>query len=270
MMMGGSANEVKLAADGQNGLWVPSSLGLYYFDRRTERFTYRFQHNESNADSLNNNTVLSVHHDRNGVLWVGTENGGLNSLDFRQQQFVRYTHRPGDPNSLSAGRVKAIYQDRDGVLWVGFFPRALNRLDRRRPHHPLPSQHGRGEFARARHHRREHLQRCSGLSLGGQRANGVARLMNALGVSSNTGPTLTIPRAWFRRTFTRYSATERARCGWASKAVSAATIQQRTDSPLTGRFQTIRRAVNAAWVIYQDRSGNVVGRDVERHADPLR
>ncbi len=31
----------KLLADGQNGFWVPSSQGLYYFDRRTERFTYR-------------------------------------------------------------------------------------------------------------------------------------------------------------------------------------------------------------------------------------
>ena len=131
--MGGSASAT-LGADGQNGLWVPSSLGLYYFDRRTERFTYRFQHNESNADSLNNNTVVSVRHDRNGVLWVGTENGGLNILDFRQQQFVRYTHRPGDPNSLSAGRVKAIHQGPDGVLWVGFFPRALDRLDRTTGH----------------------------------------------------------------------------------------------------------------------------------------
>ena len=28
-----------LLDDGGNGFWVPSSLGLYYFDRRTERFT---------------------------------------------------------------------------------------------------------------------------------------------------------------------------------------------------------------------------------------
>ena len=35
---GGSVNN-KIVADGQNGLWVPSSEGLYYFDRRTGRFT---------------------------------------------------------------------------------------------------------------------------------------------------------------------------------------------------------------------------------------
>ncbi len=126
---GGSLNGT-LVAD-SNGLWVPSSQGLYYFDRPTERFTYRFQHDESNTDSLDSNAVFSVYRDRGGVLWVGTENSGLNILDFRQEQFVQFMHRPADPNSLSPGRVKAVYQDPNGVLWVGLFPRALDRFDRK-------------------------------------------------------------------------------------------------------------------------------------------
>jgi ligand-binding sensor domain-containing protein/signal transduction histidine kinase len=127
---GGSLNGT-LVADGQNGLWVPSSEGLYYFDLRTDRFTDRFQHDESNPDSLDSNAVFSVYRDRGGVLWVGTENAGLNVLNFRQQQFNSYRHRPGDSDSLSTGRVKAIYQDPDDVLWVGLFPRALDRVDRK-------------------------------------------------------------------------------------------------------------------------------------------
>jgi ligand-binding sensor domain-containing protein/signal transduction histidine kinase len=125
---GGSVNN-KVVADGQNGLWVPSSGGLYYFDRRTERFTYRFQHDETNPHSLDSDAILSVYQDRGGVLWVGTENAGLNILNFRQEEFGYHGHRPGDPSSLSPGRVKAIYQEPNGVLWVGFFPRALDRLD---------------------------------------------------------------------------------------------------------------------------------------------
>jgi PAS domain S-box-containing protein len=120
-----------LLADGQNGFWVPSSQGLYYFDRRTERFSYRFQHDETNPDSLNDNTVVSVYRDRGGLLWVGTRNGGLNLLDQRREQFGYYGHRPNSPNSLSAGKVTAIYEEPDGVLWVGFYPRGLDRLDRK-------------------------------------------------------------------------------------------------------------------------------------------
>jgi ligand-binding sensor domain-containing protein/signal transduction histidine kinase len=136
---GGSLNS-KLVADGQIGLWVPSSQGLYYFDRRIERFIYGFQHDDTNPDSLDSNAVFSVYKDRGGVLWVGTENAGLNILNLRQEQFVRYVHRPADPNSLSPGRVKAIYEDPNGALWVGLFPRALDRLDRKtgRITHYLP------------------------------------------------------------------------------------------------------------------------------------
>ena len=121
----------KLFDDRGKGLWVPSSVGLYYFDRRTEHMTRLFRHDESNPDSLSDNGVISIYQDRGGVLWVGTEKGGANVLNFQQKQFGRYMHRPGDPNSLSPGRVTAIYPDAKGILWIGSSPRALDRLDRK-------------------------------------------------------------------------------------------------------------------------------------------
>ena len=117
--------------DGQNGLWVASSQGLYHFDLRTEQFTYCFRHDDTNPDSLSDNKVVSIYRDKVGLLWIGTDSGGLNILDFRQEQFGFYRHRPGTPGSLSPGVVTAIYQNLKGILWVGFFPRALDKFDRR-------------------------------------------------------------------------------------------------------------------------------------------
>ena len=135
----GVANS-KFLVDGQNGLWVSSSQGLQYFDLRTEHFTNRFQHDQGNPDSLNDNVVVSVYLDRGGVLWLGTETGGLNLLNFRQEQFGLYRHRPSDPDSLSSGKVTAIHEEHDGVLWIGYFPRGLDKFDRRtkRVTHYLP------------------------------------------------------------------------------------------------------------------------------------
>ena len=120
-----------LLADGRDGFWVPSSQGLYYFDRHTKRFTRLLRHDETDPNGLNDNSVVSVYRDRAGLLWLGTEDGGLNILNLQEQQFGFYRHRPSDPNSLSSGRVTAVYQDADGILWVGFFPRALDKLDRK-------------------------------------------------------------------------------------------------------------------------------------------
>ena len=121
----------RFLADGPNGFWVASSLGLSYFDRRTERFARLFQHDRTQPDSLSDNNVVSIYRDRSGLLWVGTANGGVNILDLRQRQFSHYAHRPEEPKSLSPGRVSAIHEDSNGVLWVGSFPRALDRLDRK-------------------------------------------------------------------------------------------------------------------------------------------
>ncbi len=121
-------NRNTVLAEGRNGFWVPSSLGLSYFDRRSERFTL-FQHDRGDPDSLSDNGVVSIYRDRSGLLWVGTANG-VNILDLRQQRFRHYTYRPGRADSLSPGKATAIHEDSDGVLWVGVFPRGLDRVDR--------------------------------------------------------------------------------------------------------------------------------------------
>jgi signal transduction histidine kinase/ligand-binding sensor domain-containing protein/DNA-binding NarL/FixJ family response regulator len=132
-IVGGAAGVAssQILDDGQNGFWVASSLGLYHFDRQTERFTQQFQHDETNPDSLNDNYVVSIYQDRSGLLWVGTGTGGLNLLNFQQEQFGLNRHDPTDPNSFAPGAVTAIYEDPDGIVWVGYSPRALDRWDRK-------------------------------------------------------------------------------------------------------------------------------------------
>ena len=139
--------------DGQHGLWVASSQGLYHFDLQTEQFAYRFQHDETNPDSLDDNSVSSIYRDRAGLLWVGTETGGLNILDLRQGLFSSYRHRPDTPGSLSPGLVSAMHQDRDGILWAGFTPFALDRLDRKTGQvtHYLPGSGSKNAIGKGGH-----------------------------------------------------------------------------------------------------------------------
>ncbi len=119
-----------LLDDEQNGFWVPSRQGLFYFDRKTERFNQLYKFDETKPHSLNDNNVVSIYKDRVGLLWLGTENGGINILNFQQEQFGYYQHNSANPNSLSPGKVSQIYEDSDGILWLGYFPRVLDRFDR--------------------------------------------------------------------------------------------------------------------------------------------
>ncbi len=152
--------------DGQNGLWVASSQGIYHFDLQAEQFTDRFQHDDTNPDSLSDNKVVSLYRDRTDLLWIGTETGGLNILDFQQEQFALYRHRPGTPDGLSPGVVTAMYQDRKGIIWVGFLPRALDKFDRRTGHatHYFPSS-GNGNTLGQGSNLERHLRKRTRLSL---------------------------------------------------------------------------------------------------------
>lgn len=90
----------------------------------------RYRHDPDDPQSLSDNSVLSLHEDREGVLWIGTA-VGLDRMDRERGRFLRYQHDSDDPNTLGAGPVFSISDDRRGTLWVGVYGGGLSRLDRK-------------------------------------------------------------------------------------------------------------------------------------------
>ncbi len=70
----------------------------------------------SRSEGLSQGTVMAIHQDRQGFLWVGTEDG-LNRYD--GVRFKVYRHDPKRPDSLSSGSTTSIQEDALGRLWVG-------------------------------------------------------------------------------------------------------------------------------------------------------
>ena len=255
---GGSANSL-LAADGKKGLWVPSSLGLYYFDLRTEGFTYRFQHDATSTDSLDSNAILSVYQDRGGVLWVGTENAGVNVLDFQQEQFAVYSHHPDDPESISQGRVKAIYQEPNGALWAGFFPLALDRLDRRTGQvtHYAAKPDDKNALGNGTNIDAIYKDAVGYLWAGGG-GNGVDRLDERTGLFKRYRHNPDDPKSLIsNNVYTIYG--DRDGDIWVGQDGGISHYDPATDSFTNYRPFPDNPAilVNTVWVIYQDRSGTL-------------
>jgi signal transduction histidine kinase/ligand-binding sensor domain-containing protein/DNA-binding response OmpR family regulator len=130
-----SDNEVYSICEDQSGIvWVGThSRGLTKFTPQSEKApakTFRhYQHDPANPNSLSDNQVRSIYEDRQGTLWIGTNDEGLNRFDKKKNRFKRYRHDPGNPHSLGSNWVRAIYEDRLGILWIGTFLGGLNRYD---------------------------------------------------------------------------------------------------------------------------------------------
>ena len=87
----------------------------------------RFNH-LSQDDGLSQNAGLALLQDRNGYMWIGTQDG-LNRYD--GQTFTVYKNDPENPDSLSHNSVIAIAEDQEGMLWLGTWGGGLNRFDPR-------------------------------------------------------------------------------------------------------------------------------------------
>jgi len=65
---------------------------------------------------LSHNTVVALHQDQRGFLWIGTTDG-LNRYD--GYGFTVWRHDPSQPGGLPNNTVRTITEDADGFLWIG-------------------------------------------------------------------------------------------------------------------------------------------------------
>ena len=68
--------------------------------------------------------------DRSGLLWIGTEGGGISILNPATATFHHYTADPTQPQGMHGRIVTALYADHAGKLWVGTDGNGLNVIDR--------------------------------------------------------------------------------------------------------------------------------------------
>lgn len=87
---------------------------------------YRFV-GYNTANGLSQNSVHVIFQDKDGLLWIGTQDG-LNSFDGRK--FRVYKCNPKDTTTISDQFVLSIEEDALGFLWVGTRS-GLNKLDKR-------------------------------------------------------------------------------------------------------------------------------------------
>ncbi len=78
-------------------------------------------------DGLSNNIVYDIYQDREGYIWIATENG-LNRFD--GYSFKKFYHSRDDSSSLSSNIVRSITEDENGTLWIGTF-NGLNSFNRK-------------------------------------------------------------------------------------------------------------------------------------------
>jgi len=113
--------------DKDDDLWFTSSssdIGLFFL-KKSKWELYHFT-KESGKARLNNNIITSLVQDDNGLIWIGTDHGGINILNKKDFSVQYITENPDDDKSLSQNCVTTLYKDDNGIIWIGTFKKGID------------------------------------------------------------------------------------------------------------------------------------------------
>jgi two-component system, sensor histidine kinase ChiS len=114
----GLIQNIVLAAtkDHQGFLWFGTPVGLDRYDGYQFR---AFTNDPMDSTSISDNWINCICVSKNGDLWIGTQNGGLNKYNHLSGEFHSYKNIPGDSTSLPENEVTSLCEDATGTLWIG-------------------------------------------------------------------------------------------------------------------------------------------------------
>lgn len=110
-------------------LYGSFNKGLFIFD--PEKKSFKIIQKGNGEKSLNDNFVKAICEDKNGIIWLGTEKGGLNRLDPKTGNVKYFVNDPLNAFSISSNEINTIHPDKmdPNILWIGTNTGGLNKLD---------------------------------------------------------------------------------------------------------------------------------------------
>lgn len=120
---------LSIAIDRNNTAWFTTGgAGLAKYNNDGKSFTYYTPGPLKNAkifpryskqNHISDFSLYNVCFDKDGLLWIGTDFGGLCCFDKTKEHFESFSHSENDSKSISSNFVRFIYCDSRNNIWIG-------------------------------------------------------------------------------------------------------------------------------------------------------
>jgi signal transduction histidine kinase/ligand-binding sensor domain-containing protein/DNA-binding response OmpR family regulator len=119
--------DYKLFIDKDNDVWIyiTSDPGGLFFFKVSDKSMLHI-HKDALTCKLNTNSVRSIVQDEHGIIWIGTDHGGINLLDKKDFSIRYLLNNPDDDKSISQNSIVSMYKDKFGIIWVGSYKKGVN------------------------------------------------------------------------------------------------------------------------------------------------
>jgi ligand-binding sensor domain-containing protein len=111
-------NDVSFIAEGSaKNLWIAwYGAGFASFNKETKIFT---PYTDRTLRELSSTQTLTLHEDKFGLLWVGTQNRGIDVFKVSKGTIVKKHENLSDKKLLPSLNIRCFAEDLAGNLWIG-------------------------------------------------------------------------------------------------------------------------------------------------------
>lgn len=119
----GKSVSYSVFADKDNDLWfftTSTSMGVYYFSPEKKKQLKHFN-KDNNQNKLKSDIVYNVLQDNNGLIWIGTDHGGINIINKKDFKVTYLLNQDYNQKSIAQNAVPSLFKDNMGIIWAGTF-----------------------------------------------------------------------------------------------------------------------------------------------------
>jgi signal transduction histidine kinase/ligand-binding sensor domain-containing protein/CheY-like chemotaxis protein len=120
-------NSYHFIIDKDDDIWLfdkNNSSGAVFYNAADHNM--QFLSTKSGKGRLSSNELRSLVEDADGMIWIGTDHGGINIVNKKDFSVSLITHDPSDARSLCDNSITRLYSDDQGFIWAGTFKRGIS------------------------------------------------------------------------------------------------------------------------------------------------
>ncbi|MCW3806624.1 hybrid sensor histidine kinase/response regulator transcription factor [Plebeiibacterium marinum] len=111
--------------DAEKDIWFyGNNNGVYHFNNLTKN--WKHYSIDSNPVKLTSNIIKKIIQDDKGLIWIGTDHGGIDVLNKYSGEITKIYHQSGNPKSIAQNSITDLYMDNNNIIWIGTYKTGLS------------------------------------------------------------------------------------------------------------------------------------------------
>ena len=123
--LGADSLNAKIFIDYESDIWFyGNNKGVYHFD--TSVGAWNHYSVDSKKIELTSNIIRKIIQDDKGLIWVGTDHGGVDIVNKFTQEVTHIYHQEDNEKSIAQNTITDLYLDNNNIVWVGTYKNGLS------------------------------------------------------------------------------------------------------------------------------------------------